>query len=413
MLPSQTSVVVVGIIIVIVMVILYMVWTRRRTPRYVEKERIARLAKLRKLQKKTADESFEHAVIVDNILSETDVDRYDRVREAVAEYQNTLQHINDVDGGHPRTTFMIDRIDNFREAQLMDNENEAWINDVLFNLGRMIVVTSDNVSRNTIDHRVAAAVAKSDVKAEISAEILTSSKQTTSDPQNVHDYTVNKNMRDTIMVLRSNIGHYDQKVAYDEMDTWLANMPASAKLDKAIRVFMGISEDNMITTFNSTELEIITLVWQRIKDPQNGTNVALMKEALYNSLVDCYDERGSIVCLNGRCTRYLQSLVLLDFNPIIGKAVTNEAYKNQIYDQTKNIIDDEVATWNASTDERDRAVAQSFLGNANVVVDPEYEAAFVREVKAKIDDNLDTYVGILIATEIERLRLDCYAAIDF
>src|SRR6185295_9520863 len=65
-----------------------------------------------------------------------------------------------------------------------------------------------------------------------------------------------------------------------------------------------------------SEMEILRLVWQRIKHPLNHAQQNDLKESLAMQLGDC-KPNGVIMCITGRITRVLQSLECIDAENIV------------------------------------------------------------------------------------------------
>jgi len=131
-----------------------------------------------------------------------------------------------------------------------------------------------------------------------------------------------------------------------------------------------------------------------------------MREAIVNALADSI-EGGNQVCINGRCARVLNSLVTLDYDENVGAAMTFEAYKNQIFQETKEIINQELDRALASTNDKLRAVGEAYEGS-DVEVDSTVEEQFKQEIKQEIDRNMEKYEDKLTPAEIDNLKQECY-----
>ena len=131
-----------------------------------------------------------------------------------------------------------------------------------------------------------------------------------------------------------------------------------------------------------------------------------MKEAVANSLADA-NEGGHLVCINGRCSRVLSSLSLLDYDPTVGTALSFPAYLAQIMQETKEIFDIALKNAKASDDPLMQSVARSYE-DINVVADDVRENEFKAGIKDSIDAMLETYETKFQPRELNQLREECY-----
>ena len=260
----------------------------------------------------------------------------------------------------------------------------------------------------SVENRLAAATQEAETKAEFAEAYLDRSMTHTSDPQNVHDSAVNAKLQVTLERLR--VDPAGKKKSIAEAREFIGRYDAT-KAGNAMRTLDKIENGAYIDTFRDHEDNIFHYVWNRTNDLRNEKNASLMREAVVDALNDSV-EKDSLVCIGGRCSRILSSLVTLDFDPSIGAAMTYESYKNQIFSETNQIINEAIDSASKSDRENMRNVARSFrepLGG--VEVEPDVEAEFVRGVKQSIDDNMSKYIGSLKPDEISKLRDECYAAI--
>ena len=139
-------------------------------------------------------------------------------------------------------------------------------------------------------------------------------------------------------------------------DKYVNNMDKKLKINKVLNT---ISEENTLTSFDFhvkeykdkikvTDSWILYLIWQRIHHADNLKNQELLEQALIDQLYDCYENndpmvglflvalvgenKGHVVCVNGRVARIISSLSLLDNDPILAEPekdiaeITNMAY---------------------------------------------------------------------------------------
>jgi hypothetical protein len=89
------------------------------------------------------------------------------------------------------------------------------------------------------------------------------------------------------------------------------------------------------------DIQVIRLVWSRSAHPANAGNKQALRQALYDALADSWKvgfDNGSMVCLQGRVTRMLGSLALLDFDRDTWNISTQEETKNEIFESSKGVI---------------------------------------------------------------------------
>jgi hypothetical protein len=135
-----------------------------------------------------------------------------------------------------------------------------------------------------------------------------------------------------------------------------------------------------------------------------------MKSAIIDALADSV-ENDNVVCINGRTGRVLNSLTLLDYDEGLSGAKTWEAYKNQIYEESKAIIQSEIQKAKESPIDLLRNVGDYYEGG-NCDIDPAMEKEFIELVKKEIDLNIDTYSDKLTEKERSQLKIECHAAIE-
>jgi hypothetical protein len=157
----------------------------------------------------------------------------------------------------------------------------------------------------------------------------------------------------------------------------------------------------------ATDVEALNLVWGRADDPRNAGRRLLMRQAVFDALVDCWERGGAaddpiMVCVDGRISRFLGSLAHLDHderNWDIHRAVH---YENELYGRVSNLI--RLAAVEAA--ESDGApllqkVGRSYLAATpselqQVVeggLDSETELEWLTSTRARVDREVDEYVA--------------------
>ena len=164
-------------------------------------------------------------------------------------------------------------------------------------------------------------------------------------------------------------------------------------------------------TFGESEDRLFAYTWERCKHPRNKDNSDLMRESICNSMADSI-EGGNQVCPNGRAARVLNSLALLDYDSALTGVMTFEAYRNKIFQETREIFDREIENAAKSNDIGLKAVAESF-DNPDIQPTIQSLQLFKDNIKNEIDLNLAGYKYKFSSSEIETLRSECMVAVDF
>lgn len=410
------------ILVLIIIVILVLIWQRARTSntdtirREAEELRngsagtfdaaaAAALERLDNIENPTARDRFNRAAIVDQNVMQSDVNDYiadpvDLQRRVAAEYGRALDNMEpDMDA-----IFMINYIENFN-----DRAHDPQ-------LANTLATTVPGIHSESIERRKLVPAAN---KREAITNYLENSINYTSDPQNVHDSSINSDLRATLRKLRASSPNADPHTAIYEVRNYIDANVTGPKRHRAERTLNIIEKGHKIGTFDDTEDGILSVVWERAKDKRNSANEVAMKDAIVTALADSV-ENGSPVCINGRCARVLNSLVTLDFDPNVGSAMTLEAYRNQIFKETQDIIKNHIDTATKSTDPAIRAVAESYnssIVNSSTVSATQSETfqraeeQFQNNVKKAIDVNISTYINKLAPRDLERITRECHAAV--
>jgi predicted RNA-binding protein Jag len=381
------------------------------------------------------EDHFQRAEIIrynllegDVLQNQNPVNRRNAVGTIVRDYVDTVHGIRDVD---MRRNLMDARpVDPgfmlFHIAELGDRfENVHDDDEVVEQLIAMfnnVVQTEVPIARQElINARVTNAAANANSRLDAINKTLDSAVVYTNQLQNVHDNAVNSDLKSTLKKLRDTYRHerIDGKKAIDEARQYIIEIYEYAdvinpvtKANSALRTLDIFSRGEYITTFNESEDNIFALVWERCKHPNNEQNAENMRESICNALADCFElYKGAPdpVCINGRCSRVIGSLATLDYDKSVGDAMTCEAYKNQIFQETKDIINEIIEDAKNSTDVEKNKVA--LLYDAEITTD-EVDATALGlihgEIKNAIDANLNNYIGKLRETELNNIKMECY-----
>lgn len=140
----------------------------------------------------------------------------------------------------------------------------------------------------------------------------------TADPQNTHDSGVTASVKITIERLQelTNVTT-DSEQAIQNIKRWIME----SKLDKkqmanALRVIDKIEiNTEILSSVGMREAEILALIHDRINDDANKDVKHTLMENLVEELADSVNEQGYLHCTQGRISRMLNALNVLD--PVI------------------------------------------------------------------------------------------------
>lgn len=326
----------------------------------------------------------------------------------------------DAERGHVDATmpFILHNIEEFHEGILrMYAEDDQIVRD-LMGLGDALDRWTPPIKQATTEQRKTQAVSNSKTRAEAIDKYFKASVKHTPNLQNVHESKVVKDLAGILSILRESAlsgtdpdkfnpeDHIAEARAYIR-DVYARDPVVGQRAGSANQTLNRIAERGSIMSFNDSEDMIFAYVWERCDHPRNTKNAALMKDAVVTALADGI-ENGSPTCSMGRCSRVVNSLVTLDFDPRIadGGVLTFEAYKNQIFQETSKIIDDEIQRAIDSPDTDLVAAGRAYIDGG--FASSHAEDKLKQQIKEKIDENLDTYANKLTSNELRGLRDECY-----
>lgn len=239
------------------------------------------------------------------------------------------------------------------------------------------------VRNKTIQDTVTAAIQSADNGSEAAHAALSAAVKWTSDRQNVHDSSVNNDLRQTLAFIRDpavDVTRCMQEISADLKRAEKSGEISARKRDRAEQSLQKALAGDFISTYNARENDILALVWNRSKVDANDNKA--IKGAVIDALADCVEDSG-LVCINGRCSRYLGALAGVDVNPNLGAAATAEAYKNEAFGDVQKVVDTTLEDARISADNALRTAAERY--------DEFAEGADL--VKEKLAEKIDEVVG--------------------
>ncbi len=305
------------------------------------------------------------------------------------------------------TTHMLTNMDMIRMGILVAGEigDDAILRQIARDLGNNLNTRGAEARRANTEDIAANAAATTNTRAEAVEKAFNDATVYTDDRQNVHDTAVNADLREIIRRIDSAVV---PDAAIAEARAYLADTyPHAGRRAAAIRGLDTAAKGGTVSALGASEDRIFALVWDRAKHPLNEDNAADMREAAINSLADGI-ENGAQVCVNGRTSRMLASMTMLDYDDVVANGVlTLEAYRNTIFQQTKDIVDAAIDRAKESPDAAMRAVGAAYESGELPGDDPA-TVTFNANMRRDIDDHITTFTDKMAPDELERVREECY-----
>lgn len=317
--------------------------------------------------------------------------------------------------------FILNNIEQFA----LGLRDEDILDDFAAAFALLVNTHAPAVAQKSVDQRLAAAVANSETRAEAMGKYFDQSVKYTEDRQNVHDRKIVGDLLHVLQSIREGAPPMNPGAsvaeAHDYIDHVYSRDPLCGhRAQEAKMTLRKLAEGGEVLSFADTEDRIFASVWDRADHPENAENKNAIRESIVTSLADCV-ENGNVVCANGRCGRVLNSLVTLDFDPEISErgALTLEAYKNQIFRETKELVSAEINKARASDDPNMKAVGDAYLTGSTIedisanAKEPNQvrgaDREFKKIVERAITDNINRYADRLSPQELARTKEECMA----
>lgn len=269
-------------------------------------------------------------------------------------------------------------------------------------------LTINDIHTKTIKDTVAKAMQTADSGTDAAHAALASAVKWTDDRQNVHDTSVNNDLRQTLAFIRDPA--VDAVRCLHEISAEIKRAGRSTEIStekraRAEQALERAAHGDFISTYSSREDDILAAVWNRSKSATNDESS--IKSAVVDALADCV-EGGTLVCINGRCSRYLGALAGVDTNPAVGRAATAEAYKNEAFGDVQKVVDRVLDDARGSADKAMREAASrydEFADGADLVK---------QELASRIDETVGGYSDKLSPTDLDYVKTAAraYALVD-
>lgn len=365
---------------------------------------IAALDTIDSIAEPTAEDHFDRAELVR--LNQLENNLADCPRELINDITVDYRRALETWRPEENPAFMLNRIGD-TERQLMDIYGD---DDYIM---RAVVDLANNPYKQTIrnanaEQRYNLAAQNASSPAQAAENFMAVSQTYTNDAQNVHDSSVNRDLNNTLRELRSTLPTgYSTTSAISDARKYCNGTYrreyGDAKADRAQRCLDIITTGNHITTFNDTEDEIFAATWLRCDHRANQRNKKDMRDGIIHALADSI-EGANPVCIGGRCGRVLSSLVTLDYNTEVGVAMTAEAYRNQIFHETADLIRETIDTAKQSNDVDLATAANAYDDSGDA---PDRGNDKLREMMLHaIDNNINSYRDKVGQADLETIQRD-------
>ena len=286
--------------------------------------------------------------------------------------------------------------------------------------GALAALAADR-RRATVESRLAAAgelaAAQGGAPGVRAQAFLDLSQRNTSDAQNSHDPSVNAAKRAAVKRLRADQGAQERLPTLDQIAEEIRRGSAAFTRDprtslgrpalaqKALAVVRRARRGERSSSAQATDQEVLRRVWARADDPRNAARRGPMRQAAFDALVDSW-ERGlggeQIQCVDGRISRMVGSLTLLDCDEQNWEMRRLEQHKNEIFAKAAGVI--RAAAADAAGDAADPAlqkVGRAYLATSAAELrqigplDGAKEAEWAASTRERISRMVDAHLAEL------------------
>jgi hypothetical protein len=307
----------------------------------------------------------------------------------------------------------------FGGARFFDMRANDWGLPILeIGIDAPVLTRVDNLRRDIVAARRAAAesVAAEQGGARGAAveTYVTLATQNTHDGQNVHDPSVLACLRGIVQRLRIDQGPLEGIPSTEDVSADIdqhgeqysragPDEPGRpARVIDALAVIAKTTKGERVVAVDATDEECLRRIWHRASHPQNVLNANAIRQALFDGLVDSWEDDGlagrRIMCVNGRTAHILGAIVMLDFDKRNWEVKRLEQFKNDIYASAKALIQEMASVAAASDDSDTSRAGRTYLATTAEeirLIGEVPEAAIANlsaEMQKKIAEMVDAYV---------------------
>jgi hypothetical protein len=237
-------------------------------------------------------------------------------------------------------------------------------------------------------------------------------RQNTDDPQNAHDTGVLACLRAIVDRLRA-----DQAgQAVPPVGTVVAAIRAEGAalsegrprlVEEAVAAAEKTAAGEEVHKIGATDGECLGRVWLRASDPRNAAVAGKMRQSVFDALADCWEDGiagRKIVCVNGRTSRILSALTLLDWDRRNWEVKKLEQFKNDIFERAARVVADRAAAAAADPDPGRAKAGRAYLAKTAAEmravgeVPPAAAEALAEDMKGAVGEMVDAFVRDLQET---------------
>jgi hypothetical protein len=157
--------------------------------------------------------------------------------------------------------------------------------------------------------------------------------------QNIHDSGIVNSIKSSINKIKQNTPiKINKEESFNQIKNIIQNynIGNTKKID-AIKALDHINNINgYVSSINMNEKDVLNLIWNRINNTDDNNNKNIIIENLINELSECI-ENNSTVCTQGRISRLVDSLNLIDKDVIIKDDIT---YRRELLNKASKIRND-------------------------------------------------------------------------
>jgi hypothetical protein len=278
-------------------------------------------------------------------------------------------------------------------------------NGQIFAVDHPLATVAAERHQELIRQNAADAAASADTPAGVVDAYVDLAVQHTVDPQNVHDPSVLACLKAIIERLRADQGD-EELPSIDDIKLEI-QVFADGRKQRVIDVNAVIdatTRGERVIAIGATDKECLQRVWLRSTDSRNADVRNKIRTAVFDALYDCWEEGimgRAIVCVNGRTSRILATLVLLDWDTKNWEIKRLEQFKNEIFNETKKVIIHEAQLAAAQdTDIELQKAGKRYLATTNA------ELATIGEISDAADAALITQMHAAIDLMIQKTIQD-------
>jgi len=364
------------------------------------------LAKIKCIRAPIATDYFEHGRILQyNVLYDDEIPNgiiteHDRINDHIAGLY--IAALNNLVPNHAGNDFIIQQIREFERYEANMRAQPNFTTTLL----TTALLAGESSEQQAVADRIVAAKLATTTRADAIVKYFDDSTIYTSNAQNVHESQVNSDLTRIFYKMDQHVNIGD---SFNSAREFILSHP-NANSGNACIALDKMQSGTPISTFGTTEDVLFASIWSRCSHPKNSKNRTNMQAAVVAALADCV-ENNILVCTNGRSARILNSLATLDYDPEIaaGGAMTYEAYRNQIYYETKAIIDQEIDRALGSNDPVLQKVGKSYESGSETCEHLDAYSDYKKGIQLLVDNNINTYSSRMTIEDLNKIRYTCHA----